>query len=57
MSKKKTIIIGIVVGILAVILIVGGVFFFRMRQMMASMGPVELTYTHENHESEDGSVV
>lgn len=25
--------------------------------MMASMGPVELTYTHENHESEDGSVV
>ena len=57
MSKKKKIIIGIVVGILAVILIVGGVFFFRMRQMMASMGPVELTYTHENHESEDGSVV
>ncbi len=57
MSKKKTIIIGIVAGILAVILIVGGVFFFQMRRIMASMGPVELTYTHENHESEDGSVV
>lgn len=57
MSKKKTIIVGIVAGILAVILIVGGVFFFQMRRIMASMGPVELTYTHENHESEDGSVV
>ena len=57
MSKKKTIIVGIVAGILAVILIVGGVFFFQMRRIMTSMGPVELTYTHENHESEDGSVV
>lgn len=40
-----------------VILVVGGVFFFRMRQIMATMGPVELTYTHENHDGEGGSVV
>lgn len=50
MSKKK-IVVGIIVGLLAVVLIAAIVFFLRMRQMMASMGPVEQTYTHENHGS------
>ena len=57
MSKRKKIVIGVVVGILVIILIVGILFFLQMRRMMASMGPVELTYVHENHEAGDGSVV
>ena len=50
MSKKK-IMVGIIVGLLAVVLIAAIVFFLRMRQMMAGMGPVEQTYTHKNHGS------
>ena len=57
MSKKKKIVIGIVAGAFVILLIVGGIFIFQMRRMMASMGPVELTYTHQDHESENGSVV
>ena len=57
MSKRKKIVIGVVVGILVIILIVGILFFLQMRRMMASMGPVEMTYAHQDHESENGSVV
>ena len=57
MTKKKKIIIGAAVTVLAVVLVIGGTFAFQMYQMMSSLGPVELTYTHENHEAEGGSVV
>lgn len=57
MSEKKKIVVGIIVGLLAVVLIAAIVFFLRMRQMMAGMEPVEQTYTHENHGSGSGSMV
>lgn len=57
MAKKKKIIIGVVVGVVAVLLVVAGVFMLRMRSMLSSMGATELTYTHENHEDDGGSTV
>lgn len=57
MSKKKKIMIGAVAGVLAIILNTDGVFFIQIRRMMAGMGPAALTYVHQDHESENGSVV
>ena len=57
MSKRKKIIIGIIAGVLAVVSAAGILLFLQMRRMMASMGPVELTYVHEDHEAGDGSMV
>lgn len=56
--KKKKIVLGVAAGVLGMVLVVGGVLFFRTREMLASMGPTELTYTHEDHASaQNGSAV
>ena len=57
MSKRKKIVIGAIVGVLTVVSAAGILLFLQMRRMMASMGPVELTYVHEDHEAGDGSMV
>lgn len=57
MFKKERIAVKIIGGLLVMILIMAGMSFLRMRQMMVSMGPVEQTYTHESHSSDNGSAV
>lgn len=57
MTKNKKIIISVMAVILAVALIVGGIFGVQFYQMISSLGPVDLTYIHENHEAEGGSAV